>query len=103
MQTQDTSLCYSSGPFFDSGGSGSESGSGSGDDGQLPQGTADRLLAGWFCFVQTDSGKVVAVYHSRDDLPDIVNFKKSVASAFQSNFMRTEEEEDDSQSKHLSH
>ncbi len=54
--------------------------------------------------MQTDSGKVVAVYHSQDDLPDIVNFKKSVASAFQSNFMHTgEEEEDDPQSRHMSH
>ncbi len=47
---------------------------------------------------------MVAVYHSRDDKPEIVNLKKSVAASFQSNFKQTEdEEEDDPQSKHVSH
>ncbi len=81
-----------------------DSGNGAGDDSEIPVESADRLLSGWFCFIQTDGGKVVAVYHSTDDKPDIVNFKKSVAASFQSNFKQTEEEEeDDPQSKHMSH
>ncbi len=80
------------------------SGTGSADDGTVPEGLPDKMFAGWFCFVQTDDGKVVTIYHSKDDLPDIVNFKKGVASAFQDNFKHTEEEEeDDPQSKHRSH
>ena len=62
------------------------------------------MLAGWFCFVQTDDGKVVAIYHSSYDTPEIVNFKKSIAASFQSNFKQTkEEEENDPQSTHMSH
>ena len=78
--------------------------SGSADGDGIPEGTAHALLAGWFCFIQTDDGKIVAVYHSDKDLPDIVNFKKSVAASFQTNSKQTEEEEeDDPQSKHVSH
>ena len=54
--------------------------------------------------MQVDTGKVVAVYHARSEAEDAVSFKKSIASAFQANFMGTEEEEeDDIQSTHRSH
>ena len=64
----------------------------------------DKLLAGWFCFVQTVEGKVATVsYASTDDL-QAVNLKKSIAAAFQANFKGTEEEEEiDPQSTHISH
>ena len=66
--------------------------------------SADKLLSGWFCFVQTEEGKVVATYHSKEDHPSAVNIKKSIAAAFQANFKGTDtEEEVDLQSVHTSH
>ena len=63
-----------------------------------------RKLAGWFCFVQTAEGKVVSVFHGKNDDTDGINFKKSIAAAFQANFKGTsKEEETDPQSKHVSH
>ena len=64
----------------------------------------DKLLSGWFCFVQTVEGKVATVsYASTEDL-QAVNLKKSIAAAFQANFKETEEEEEiDPQSTHISH
>ena len=64
---------------------------------------ADKL-SGWFCFVQTDDGKVVAVQHAPNDSDDTVNFKKAIAAAFQANFKQTpSEEETDIQSHHNAH
>ena len=63
-----------------------------------------ELLSGWFCFVQTADGKVVAVQHASDDGESAVNLKKSIAASFQANFKGTEEEiESDPQSEHISH
>ena len=63
-----------------------------------------RKLAGWFCFVQTSEGKVVSVFHGKNDDIEGINLKKSIAAAFQANFKGTsEEEETDPQSKHVSH
>ena len=46
--------------------------------------------------------KVVSVFHSRNENLEAVNFKKSIAAAFQANFKgTTQEEETDSQSKHI--
>ena len=76
----------------------------SGDNERVPEGEADRILAGWFCFVQTEDGKVVAVNHDSNETADIINFKKSIAASFQTNFKRTEQEEEvDPQSDHISH
>ena len=62
------------------------------------------LLSGWFCFVQSENGKVVAVYHASGENPVTLNFKKTIAAAFQANFQGTEEEEEqDPQSMHMSH
>ena len=64
----------------------------------------DKLMAGWFCFVQTVEGKVATVFHASTSDPQAVNLKKSIAAAFQANFKRTEEEEEiDPQSIHISH
>ena len=64
----------------------------------------DKLLVGWFCFVQTVEGKVVTVFHASTDDPQAVNLKKSITAAFQANFKGTEEEEEiDPQSTHISH
>jgi len=64
----------------------------------------NKLLAGWFCFVQTMEGKVPTVFHDSTDDAQAVNFKKAIAAAFQANFMGTEQEEEtDPQSKHISH
>ena len=66
--------------------------------------SADKLLSGLFCFVQTEEGKIVAVHHSMEDHPSAVNIKKGIASAFQANFKQTDtEEEIDPQSIHIAH
>ena len=68
------------------------------------QRSINQLLSGWFCFVQTSDGKIVAVHHASNENNDAVDFKKSIAAAFQANFKGTEqEEEDDPQSDHISH
>ena len=62
------------------------------------------LLAGWFCFVQTEDGKVVAVHHSPRESQNTVDFKRAIAAAFQANFKgTTEETESDPQSTHVAH
>ena len=54
--------------------------------------------------MQTRDGKIVAVHHASDEISDAVDFKKSIAAAFQANFKGTEqEEEDDPQSDHIAH
>ena len=63
-----------------------------------------QQMSGWFCFVQTNDGKIVSVIHPQNEEVGIVNFKKGVASAFQANFKGTAEEiEIDTQSMHQSH
>ena len=59
----------------------------------------------WFCFAQSlRSGKVLAVFHAKGEEDWVVNFKKSIASAFQVNYKGTAVvNETDSQSKHKSH
>ena len=62
------------------------------------------LLASWFCFVQTEDGKVVAVQYPRTESQNTVDFKRAIAAAFQANFKGTTEEmESDPQSTHMSH
>ena len=64
----------------------------------------DQLLSGWFCFVQSNDGKVIAVHHATNESDNAVNVKKSIAAAFQANFKGTsEEEESDLQSDHIAH
>ena len=62
------------------------------------------LLENWFCFVQTEDGKVVAVHHSPRESQNTVDFKRAIAAAFQANFKGTTEEiETDPQSSHKAH
>ena len=58
-----------------------------------------------FCFVRNSNGKVVGVFYPVDENSgDVVNFKKSIAAAFQANFAGTEDEDEtDSESHHTSH
>ena len=64
----------------------------------------DAAMKGFFEFVQTEDGSVPVTRHSREELQEIVNIKKAIASCFQANFMGTEtKEEDDTQSRHTSH
>lgn len=59
------------------------------------------LLSRWFCFVQTEDGKVVATEYPAGDWPDAVNLKKSIAAAFQANFKGTpSQQEEDTMSQH---
>lgn len=59
------------------------------------------VLSSWFCFVQTEDGKVVATEYSKGDWPDAVNLKKGIAAAFQANFKGTpSEQEEDTMSRH---
>ena len=63
-----------------------------------------NLLSGWFCFIQQDDGKVVAVQHATNESDDAINFKKAIVAAFQANFKgTTDEEETDTQSSHHAH
>eukprot|EP00731_Ephydatia_muelleri_P006400 Em0003g648a len=65
--------------------------------------TANYLLSGPFCFVQTSEGKIVSVHYGPDEKPAIVNLKKAVAAAFQANFKYTEQEvEEDTLTTHVS-
>ena len=59
----------------------------------------------WFCFAQSSmSGRVLEVFHAKEEKDWIVNFKKSIASAFQANYEgKTIVNETDSQSIHTSH
>ena len=62
------------------------------------------LFRGQFCFVQTEDGRVVEVYHDEDSHPEGLNLKKTIAAAFQANFRNQEEdEEQDPQSLHVTH
>lgn len=58
-----------------------------------------------FCFIRNDNGKLLSVFHSPNDTTDIVNLKKTIASAFQANFDKTATtvKEVDSLSAHTSH
>lgn len=61
-------------------------------------------MSKWFCFAQSTTGKIVAVFYPKDQKEDIINLKKSIAASFQANFKGTaKEEERDSQSFHHSH
>ncbi len=60
-------------------------------------------MSNWFCFVQTEDGKVEIVQHPTSEVTVVVNFKKGIAAAFQSNFKgTTDEEEQDTMSEHRS-
>ena len=66
------------------------------------QASLREQLENWFCFVQSESGKIPAVYHPPSETDHAVSFKKSIAAAFQANFRGTEEEEEtDPQSRHM--
>ena len=49
----------------------------------------DEIMAGWFKFVQMEDGSIPAVFHSKTQDSQAVNFKKTIASAFQENFEGT--------------
>ena len=54
--------------------------------------------------MQTSDGKVPAVFYSEPQSDTMLNFKKSIAAAFQANFKGTDtEEEVDPQSMHRAH
>ena len=64
----------------------------------------DKLMSQWFCFVQTEDGKIVAVQHPSKENIEVVNFKKNIAAAFQANFKGTADEvEEDTMSLHHSY
>ena len=64
----------------------------------------DHQLFNWFCFLQTENGKIPIVFHSSNESQRVVNFKKALISGFQANFAGTEEvEEVDPDSDHISH
>lgn len=57
------------------------------------QGTAvttfDDAMAGWFRYVQTDDGAIPAIYHSKEEDPGTINFKKRICASMQANFKGT--------------
>ena len=61
----------------------------------------DNMMKGWFKFVQMEDGSIPAVFHSKSEDSAAVNFKKTIATAFQANFEGTASKmEADSQSMH---
>ena len=61
-------------------------------------------MSKWFCFAQSTTGKILGVFHPKNEENEIINFKKTIAAAFQANFKgTTEEDEGDSQTFHHSH
>ena len=52
----------------------------------------EKCLSVDFCFVQTEDGKIMEVYHESSSNPSRVNIKKSIAAAFQANFKGTDKE-----------
>ena len=61
-------------------------------------------MSKWFCFAQSTTGKILGVFHPKNEDNEIINFKKTIAAAFQANFKGTaEEDEGDSQTFHHSH
>ena len=61
-------------------------------------------MSDWFCFMRNSNGKILGVFHPAGEGINVVNFKKSIAAAFQANFAGTEDEDEtDSQSHHTSH
>ena len=61
------------------------------------------MMAGEFCFTQTDDGKIVEVSYPDGESSEAVNFKKGIVAAFQTNFKGTaEQEEEDTTSLHKS-
>ena len=61
-------------------------------------------MSGKFCFIRNDAGTIVSVIHPPDEKTDVVNFKKTITSAFQANFVKKDTvKETDSQSNHTSH
>ena len=51
--------------------------------------TFDDAMAGWLRYVQTDDGAIRAVYHSKEEDPGAINFKKRICASMQANFKRT--------------
>ena len=71
------------------------------DDDGAPVKNFDDAMKGWFKFLQSEDGSIVAVYHSREETTDVINFKKSIAASFQANFKGTKSKvEADPQSIH---
>ena len=69
---------------------------------RTPVQSIDNLVSGWFKFLQTEDGSISAVYHSREEKSNIVNFKKTITAAFQANFKKTKTKvEADPQSVHV--
>ena len=67
-----------------------------------PVQSIDNDVSGWFKFLQTDDGSIGSVFHSREEKSNIVNFKKTIAAAFQANFKKTRTKvEADPQSVHV--
>ncbi len=60
-------------------------------------------MSGEFCFVQTSDGKIAAVSYPNGENSEAINFKKGIVAAFQTNFLKTAEaEEEDTTSLHKS-
>ena len=66
-----------------------------------PVRSIDDMMKGWFKFVQIEDGSIPAVFHSKTENSHAVNFKKTIAAAFQANFEGTSSKvEADPQSLH---
>ena len=63
----------------------------------------NEKMQGWFKFVQTEDGLVRDMRYSKEEVAEVINVKKAIASAFQANFEGTDvRQETDTQSLHKS-
>ena len=62
-------------------------------------------MKNWFCFGRDEStGRIAAVFHPENEKQSSLDFKRSIASAFQANFKGTaSEEEISAHSHHIAH
>ena len=71
------------------------------DSNKAHQSEYSQRMQKWFKFLQRVDGSVPAIYHSKEEEPEIANIKKAIASCFQANFEGTAiREEADPQSVH---
>ena len=71
------------------------------DSSKAHQSEYSQRMQKWFKFLQRVDGSVPAVYHFKEEEPEIANIKKAIASCFQANFEGTAmREEADPQSVH---
>ena len=62
----------------------------------------DDAMSGWLLYVQHEDGVIEAIYHSKEEDPGNINFKKEICASVQANFNGdTSRLETDTTSSHI--